>query len=71
VITSNVKKIMAAKGVTIKQLAQATGLAEETIQRARRGGDRNQLGSCSLLTLETIAQALGVRVKDLFDEEDS
>jgi len=67
-IISNVRKIMEEKRVTIKQLVQMTGLAEETIMRARRGGGRQQLGSCTLLTLEAIAKALGVSIKDLFDE---
>ncbi|MFZ2447514.1 MAG: helix-turn-helix transcriptional regulator [Syntrophobacteraceae bacterium] len=67
-LISRVKSVMEEKRFTIKQLVKATGLAEETIMRARRGGGLGQLGSCTLLTLETIAQALGVKVKDLFDE---
>lgn len=69
-IVSKVKKIMEEKGVTLKQLVQMTGLAEETIMRTRRGGGRKQLASCQLMTLEIIAKALGVKIKDLFDEVD-
>jgi transcriptional regulator with XRE-family HTH domain len=67
-LVSKVKKVMEQKGFTIKQLVKTTGLAEETIMRARRGGSTGQLGSCTLLTLEIMANALGVKVKDLFEE---
>lgn len=68
-IISNVKRTMEAKGVSIAKLMEMTGLANETIQRARRGGGPSQLGSCTLLTLEAMAKALGVKIKDLFEEE--
>jgi DNA-binding Xre family transcriptional regulator len=68
-IISRVKRIMEEQQVSIIQLMKITGLANETIQRARRGGEAGQLGSCTLLTLESIARALGVKIKDLFDEE--
>ena len=68
-IISNVKRIMEEKGVTLLGLSESTGLAKETILRARRGGGDAQLGSCKLTTLESIARALGVNIKDLFDEE--
>jgi DNA-binding Xre family transcriptional regulator len=64
-ITSNVKKIMENKGVTIRGMIAKTGLADVTILRARR----HQITQCRLNTLETIAQCLGCKVKDLFDEE--
>ncbi len=67
-LVSCVKRIMEGKGISIYELARRTGLSIETIQRARRGAGRNQLGSCSLLTLETMAKALDVKVKDLFEE---
>ena len=67
-IVSHVKRIMEARHVSIVKLMEMTGLANETIQRARRGGGPGQLGSCTLLTLETMAKALGVKVKDLFEE---
>jgi DNA-binding Xre family transcriptional regulator len=60
---------MEERGVSIVKLMDMTGLANETIQRARRGGGPGQLGSCTLLTLESIALALNVKVKDLFEEE--
>jgi DNA-binding Xre family transcriptional regulator len=64
-IRSNVKKIMEDKGVTIRGMFMKTGLADMTILRARR----HQISQCRLNTLETIAQCLGCKVKDLFDEE--
>ena len=67
-LVSKVKQVMEQRGFTIKQLVKTTGLAEETIMRARRGGGTGQLGSCTLQTLEIMANALGVKVKDLFEE---
>lgn len=64
-ITSNVKKLMENKGITIRAMIMATGLADVTILRARR----DQIAQCKLATLETIAQCLGCKVKDLFDED--
>ena len=67
-LVSHVKRIMEERGISITKLMELTGLANETIQRARRGGGPGQLGSCSLLTLEAIARALDVRICDLFEE---
>ena len=64
-ITSKVKDAMEEGGVTVRGLAEKTGLALETIMRAR--GDL--IGRCTLDTLATIAAALGVRTKDLYEEE--
>ena len=63
-LTSNVKKIMEEKGVTIRALVERTRLADVTILRARR----EQIAQCKLETLETIANSLGCKVKDLFEE---
>jgi len=65
-ITSKVKNTMEEKGMTVRGLAEKTGLALETIMRAR--GD--MIGRCTLETLATIAGALGVRTKDLYEEVD-
>ena len=64
-ITSLLKGLMEDKGMTVRGMAQASGLTEKTIMRAR--GPR--VGACTLNTLATIAGALGVKVKDLFEEE--
>ena len=62
--TSNVKKIMENKGVTILALAETTKLSDRLIKRART----DQIRKCTLETLGIIADGLGVRTKDLFDE---
>jgi DNA-binding Xre family transcriptional regulator len=64
VIKSHLKEIMLSKGVTMAQLAKDAGIAIETIRRAR--GDDIRL--CRLETLEAIAAALNVSIRDLFEE---
>ena len=64
-ITSRLKNIMEKNGVTINQLSNDTGLAIETLRRAR--GDKISL--CKLETLEIIAVALNVKISRLFDEQ--
>jgi len=64
-ITSNVKKIMEEQKVTIRSMIEKTGLADVTILRARRG----QIAQCKLETLESIANCLKCKIKDLFEEE--
>jgi len=64
-IRSKLKDRMSDAGMTIQALADKTGLSTNTITRAR--GDL--IGRCTLDTLATIATALGVKVKDLFEEE--
>jgi len=56
---------MQEKGVTILGLVDATGLSSRTVRNARS----EKINQCRLETLATIAMALGVRVKDLFDED--
>lgn len=63
-ILNNIRQIMKEKKVSIISLAQASKLAPQTIERARGPLIRE----CRLSTLEAIAGALGVKVKDLFDE---
>lgn len=64
-IHSQIKKLMIERKVTVAKLMDMTGLSNETVMRSRD----DRIASCSLKTLETIAHALGCRVKDLFDEE--
>ena len=64
-LTSNVKRIMKEKGVTIRAMNEATGLSFETITRARK----EHINLCRLNTLEAIAKYLGCKVKDLFEED--
>ncbi len=57
---------MEKKGVTLRALEDKTGLNHVTILRSR---DNEKILGCQLRTLLVIAQALGCRVKDLFEEE--
>lgn len=63
-IVSNIRTIMKEKGKTILGLAEEARLAKQSIDRARGPLIRE----CRLSTLEAIAGALGVKVKDLFEE---
>lgn len=65
-IESQLKQVMQAKGISIRKLAEQTGLAQETIKRARRG----LIAQSQLDTLIRIAVALGVQVSDLYEIHD-
>lgn len=62
---SNVRQIMENNGISIMALSNLTKLPKQIIQRSR-GED---LKKCKLETLAIIANGLGVKIKDLFDEE--
>jgi chromosome segregation and condensation protein ScpB len=61
---SNLKYIMENQGVTILALAEKTKLSDRLIKRART----EQIRKCTLETLGIIADGLGVKTKDLFEE---
>ena len=63
--TSNVKKIMKDKKLTIRDLG-AVGLSSATIAKARSD---EGIADCRLSTLGRVALALGVPVKKIFDGE--
>lgn len=65
-IESNVKKIMSEKKMTYASMERATGLSSHTITRARS----LRICELSLEKLGVIALALGVKIKDLFEEKD-
>ena len=65
-ITSNISMIMKKNKISIRALAGEAVISDKTLQRARGPLIRE----CRLSTLEAIAGALGVKVKDLFDEVD-
>lgn len=60
---SKVASIMKEKGITYDELQFLTNLSPATIASARK----NRIGSCSLNTLEKIAFAMDINVKELFD----
>lgn len=64
-LVSNVKKIMKEKGVMGKVLQEITGISDVTIAKVRTD---DGIEECRIQTLMRIAEALGVSVKDLFDE---
>lgn len=64
VMKSKVKELMEKKGVSIRKMAQETGLSSGTLHRARG----ELVGKCTLNTVERIAGVLGVKAKDLFEE---
>jgi DNA-binding Xre family transcriptional regulator len=63
-ITSNVRKMMEGKGITVRDMVAGAGLSDKTILRARC----ERINECRVYTLEAIAKFLGCKVKDLFDE---
>lgn len=63
-VKSKIKELMEEKGVTYAMLEKATGFSSQTITRARG----EMIRECRLSTLEAIANALGVKICDLFDQ---
>lgn len=66
-VRSNVKKLMEEQGITLKQMAKDTRLAEMTLIRARR----EEIRACRLDTLLVIAKYLDCKIEDLFTVEKS
>jgi DNA-binding Xre family transcriptional regulator len=63
-ITSNVKRIMEEKKISIATLSNETQLSTKIIERART----SQIKLCKLETLAIIASGLNVKIVDLFNE---
>ena len=63
-ISSNVKRLMAAKGLTNQTLAARARIFADTVVRTKS----ERIRECSLDTLISIAQTLGVQTKDLYCE---
>ena len=64
-LKSKVRQVMGEKGVTVREVVEKTGLAKETVNRARGP----LVARCTLETLAIIATALGVKTKDLYEED--
>lgn len=64
-ITSNVKKLMDDRGITIRAMVALSGLSDKTLLRARN----EHIVECRLYTLQTLAKCLDCPVKKLFDEQ--
>ncbi len=67
-ISSNIKMLMDERGLSFRGLETLSGVTLKTIHRARQDGEGN-IESCTLATLAQLARALGVQVKDLFEEK--
>lgn len=52
------------KGITLVQLAKLTGISKSTLNNIE-----NSKTSPTLMELEVISKALGVRITDLFDSD--
>ena len=65
---SNVRELMDRKGKTIRDIAEAVNMSVGTVHRATQD---NTIGGCQLNTLAKIGDALGVKVKRLFDETEA
>jgi DNA-binding Xre family transcriptional regulator len=65
-ISSNVKYIMRKKEKTLREVTEDAQISESTLLKIRKS---SLIGECKLNTLRKVAQALGCKVKDLFEEE--
>ena len=63
---SKLLHLMAYQNMTIRTLSKKTGVSSATIQKARD----KRIEHCRMGSLKKIADALGVKVQDLFEEED-
>ena len=64
-IISNIKLLMKEKKLNVREFAELTGMSTATINKARRD---NGILECRLSTLVRIADALGVKTKQLYEE---
>ena len=53
------------QNMTIRELVKITGVSSATIQKARD----ERIEHCRMGSLKKIADALGVKVQDLFEED--
>lgn len=65
-IQSNLTKLMAERGYSIRMLASCANLSVQTIQRARC----KQIAECKLSTLNAIAAVLNLPICSLFEEDE-
>ena len=66
---SRLREFMAAKGLSLSDMKELTGLARTTLIRASRDGE-DGIDCCTLKTLKKLAEAVGMRPKDIFDDKD-
>jgi len=64
-IRSRFKHVLKEKGLRVRDIKEAGGFSTDTVTKLSRD---DGIATCTLATLERAAQALGVKIKDLFDE---
>jgi len=62
---SNIREVMKAKKITMRDMAKKSGVSVVTLTKARSD---EGIAECRLSTLSKIGCALGVKIKRLFDE---
>lgn len=62
-MTNTLKEAREKKGMSMSELARRSGVCRATIYKIEVGNDQARTTS----TLEKIANALGVKVRDIFD----
>lgn len=62
---TKLKQVRKAKGLTQKELAEATGMSMRTLQHLEQGA--RDLNGTAALTVYAIAKALGVEMTELLD----
>ena len=62
---SNLSTLMNDQKITIRELVKKTGVSSATIQKARD----ERIEHCRMGSLKKIADALGVKVQELFEED--
>lgn len=65
---SRIDELMSYRGMTVEELAARAGLSRRTVLKAKTHGDEG-IEACTLRTLICIARGIGVRTKDLYDDE--
>ena len=63
--TSNIKAMMVKKKITMREMADRSGVSVVTLTKARSDSG---ISECRLSTLGRIAQALEVGTKELYEE---
>lgn len=65
-LSSNIKDLMKKKKITMREMADKSGVSVVTLNKARQD---EGIAECRLSTLGRIAKSLGVPIKKLFDGE--
>lgn len=66
VFMSNIKKLMEEKKVTVRTIAEQANLSKQTVLTARTD---EGITECRLSTLGKIADALGMKTTQLYEEK--